>query len=193
MGKPRDYEMTFAGAGEREIHATGKYVRVLDTPSADVFFSLDAGSELQRGAGQQIADSDPAGFTRVRVRTPVAQTVRFTVADVPQDDSRSNVALTVSATVAGATAVQAPPVVTVPPLASMPLVAANPDRIELRLALSAAAASHVWLGPLGVADEEGGLLEPGMIDYQATDAALYAYNPHATLSVDVSVMELERP
>lgn len=192
MSEPRDFSLTFGGAGQREVKAVGRHLRVLDTPSAEVFISIDAGSELQRGAGQAI--NVPDGFSRFTVRSTVAQTVLVTVSDVPQDDSRSNVALSVSATVAGSTAATKKPVVSVPALGVLLLVAANPKRQSVRLAIAADAAGPVWYSDSATQGaNEGGLLEPGMIDYPASLSALYAYNPHATLAVDVSVLDVETP
>lgn len=192
MSKPRDYSMTFSGPGEREIHARGRYVRILETPSADVFFSLDGGSELKRGAGQQIADSDPDGFSRVRVRSTVAQTVLFTVSDTPQDDARSNVALSVSANVAGSTAVVPLATVTVPAGGKVKLADANPDRVELRIAIRSDQPGEVYLGDSTMTAGEGGVLEPGMVDYMATTAEVWAYN-QGVAAVDVTVLDMESP
>lgn len=192
MSGPRDFSLTFGGAGEREIKAAGRYLRVLATPTADVFISIDGGSELQRGAGQQV--HVPAGFTRFSVRSAVAQTVRVSTSETSQDDARSNVALSVSATVAGSTAATKKPVVSVPALGVLLLVAANPKRQSVRLAIAADAAGPVWYSDSATQGaNEGGLLEPGMIDYPASLSALYAYNPHATLAVDVSVLDMETP
>jgi hypothetical protein len=193
VAKPRDFEVTFAGAGSKPVHAKGRFIRIFDTPVDDVYFTLDGGQELKRGAGQQIADSDPTGFTRLDVRSAVAQTVRFTVSDVPQDDSRSNVSVAVTATVAGATALDALPLIAIAAGSSQELAAGNPDRVELRVALASDSPSHVWLGVSGSGDEEGGLLEPGVVDYIATTAAVFAYNPHPTDTVYVSVLDMEAP
>lgn len=193
MAKPRDFSITFAGAGTREFQARGRFLRVLATPTAAVFISLDGGQELERGAGQEIADADPAGFTRISVRSTVAQTIRFVVSEVSQADSRTEVAVTATATVLGGSVLDAPSMVEVTAGDTVEIVAGNPDRVELRVALGSSEPGPVWLGPAGVGDEEGGLLEPGVVDYIATTAAVFAHNPHATDSVFVSVLELESP
>ncbi len=192
MGAPRDYALTFAGAGEREIRATGKYLRVMETPSADVFVGVDGGSELQRAAGQGM--HIPEGFSRVVIRTAVAQTVRVSISDAAQDDTRNNVALTVGATVAGSTAATKAAAVSVPALSNVLLCAANPDRQEVRLGIASGQPGGVWFSDAaGQADAEGGFLDVGMVDYVATLSALYAYNPHATLAVVVNVLDMETP
>ena len=71
------------------------------------------------------------------------------------------------------------------------LCAANAARKEVRIALPSDAAGFINMGKLGVLADQGGLLEPGMVDYIATEGALYAHNPNAD-SVDVWVMEINR-
>lgn len=192
MGAPRDYALTFAGAGEREVKATGKYLRVLATPSADVFVSVDGGSELQRAAGQGM--HMPEGFSRVTIRTAVAQTVRISISDAAQDDTRNNVALTVGATVAGSSAATKAGAVVVPAMDSIILCAANADRQEVRLGIASGQPGGVWFSDsVAQGDEEGGFLDVGMVDYVATLSALYAYNPHPTEDVVVNVLDMETP
>ncbi len=191
MARPRDHELVFAGAGTMFVSQKGRHVRVLEAPTAAVFIGLDDNAEVKVAGGQGVNDLD--GFKKLAVRSAVAQTVRLRVSETLQEDNAVNVAVNATATVQGGTVVNAPALVEVPPLTSELLIAGNADRIELRVALASDEASHVWLGPLGVADEEGGLLEPGVVDYIATTAAVYAYNPHATQSVWVSVLELEAP
>lgn len=193
MAKPQDYEIVFAGAGQRDTEARGRYLRILECPTADIFIRLDGSKEMKRGEGAQVADADPQGFKKVTIRSTVAQTVRFSVSEAPQEDNRQTVNVNATATVEGGTVVNAPALVEVTAGNTIQLAAGNPDRIELRLSIRSSEAGPVWLGPAGVGDEEGGLLEPGMIDYIATTAAIYAHNPHATDSVFVSVLELESP
>lgn len=194
MSKPREHLLTYTGAGQRDIQAAGRFVRLMEcTGNSDVFVSLDGSSEIQMRPGQQIQDSDPKGYTRLTVRSAIAQTVRLITSDASTDDTGQSVSVNVSATVAGSSALTAPAVVSVPALTTVQIAAANPARVELRVALKSDAASHVWLGPLGVGDEEGGLLEPGTIDYLGSTAAVYAHNPHATDAVNVSVLDMESP
>jgi hypothetical protein len=193
MAKPQDFTIVFAGAGSQEVHARGKFLRVLAAPVADIFLKLDSSKEMQRGEGAEVADSDPKGFTKVTVRSAVAQTVRFSVSELPQADNRQTVTVNASATVQGATVITADPLVEVGAGLTVQLAAGDPDRIELRLALASDEPGPVWIGPAGVGDEEGGLLEPGMVDYPATTAAVFAHNPHATLSVFVSVLDMTAP
>jgi len=186
----REHVITFGGPGVQEIQVQGRFIRVTETPVSEVFISVEAAGEVKLGAGMQIPK--PTGSHRVRVRSGVAQTVRLIVSDEKTDDDRTNAAVTVSATIAGSTAVQSPAVVSVPAGSTAQLAGANADRVELRVSLGSAQSSHVWLGPSGVGDQEGGLLEQGVVDYLATTAAVFAHNPGAS-AVDVSVLELESP
>lgn len=192
MGVPRDYSLTFAGAGEREWQATGRYVRVLATPSAPAFIRIDGGSELERGAGQGI--NVPEGFSRISVRTAVAQTVVISISDAPQDDNRTVVDLAVSATVAGATAATKVAAVTIAAGATEQLCPANADRQEVRIGIASDQPGGVWFSDdPGQGADEGGFLDAGTVDYPATTAALYAHNPHPTDDVVVNVLDLESP
>lgn len=178
MAKPRDYSVTFGGAGERSFLVKGRYLRVLEAATADPFFSLDDGQEVQRGAGQDI--NDPDGFYRVTVRSTVAQLVRFTVAQFPQDDARSNVALSVSATVTPGASVSASAVVSVPAVSSAAVLAANANRLSAIIANPATNTDPIRVGGAGVAAASGIELQPGDSITLATTAAIYAYNGKAS-------------
>jgi hypothetical protein len=190
MAAPIDYSHTFTGPGEIEIQARGKYVRVLDAPSGSVGVKLDSDSEVLRDPGQEVPRLE--GFQRVRLSSQVAQTVRVSVSDVPQADGRQNVGLTVSATVAGATAITPLAVVTVPAGNKAKIADANADRIELRIGIASDQPGAVYIGDSTVVAGTGGILEPGMVDYPATTAEVWAYNPGAS-DVDVTVVDLESP
>lgn len=194
MGAPRDSYLTFGGPGTQEVQYVGRHIRIRETPTGSVFVSWDGTSgEFERSAGEQInlAPGDRP-FERVRIRSAVAQTVVVTFADTPQDDQRTSLAVNVSATVAGATAITQLPVVTVPAGNKAKLADANGNRVELRVAVASDQAGPVWLGNSAIVAAEGGILEPGMIDYPASTAELWAYNPGA-VDVDVSVLDLESP
>jgi hypothetical protein len=191
MARPRDHVLTFAGAGVMYVSQKGRHVRVLEAPTAAVFIEVEDAAEVKVAAGQGINDQD--GFKKLTVRSTVAQTVRLRVSETLQEDNSTNVQVNATATVQGATVITAVPLVEVPALSTVQLAAGDPDRVELRVALASDEPGPVWLGPAGVGADEGGLLEPGMIDYPATTAAVFAHNPHATLSVWVSVLDMTAP
>lgn len=187
MSGPRDFSLTFGGAGTREIRAAGKYLRVLATPSADVFIRIGGGSELQRGAGQGIYE--PGGFDRFEVRSTVAQTVLVTLSDVPQDDSRSNVALSVSATVAPGADVGNGGDVAVPATSSAQVLAANLTRLAAIITNPTANTVAVRVGKAGVGAASGIPLDPGDSVTLATTSAIHVYNPHSGAQA-VSALEV---
>jgi hypothetical protein len=190
VSKPNDHTIVFAGAGEREIQERGRYIRVIDAPVADIFLQLDGSGEIQRGAGAQVSDGD--GFKRVRVRSAVAQTVRISISESPQEDNRQSVNVNATAQVEGATEVTSDPVVVIAAGAVAQLVAGDVDRLQVRVALPSSAAGPIWMGAAAVAASQGGLLEPGCVDYIDGEMALFARNPNG-VAVSVSVMPLRRP
>ncbi len=187
MSGPRDFSLTFGGAAEREIKAAGRYLRVLATPTADVFISIDGGSELQRGAGQQV--HVPAGFTRFSVRSAVAQTVRISTSETSQDDARSNVALSVSATVAPGADVGNGGDVSILAASSAQVLAANLNRLAAIITNLTANTVAVRVGKAGVGAASGIPLDPGDSVTLATTAAIHVYNPHSGAQT-VSALEV---
>lgn len=175
MPKPRDYSLTFAIAGEREIKATGRYLYVLSTPSSDVFISIDGGSELQRGAGQAIFDA--GGFSRVTVRSPVAQTVLLSISDDQQFDSRSNVALTVSANVTPGDDLDNGGDVSCAAGVATQVLAADPTRLAAIIKNPDTNTATMRVGKAGVTATSGFPLEPGASVTLAYTGAIYVFNP----------------
>lgn len=177
MAKPRDFALTFGGAGIQEVRAEGRYLYVLATPSADCFFELDRSGELERGAGQAIFDAD--GFSIVRVRSTVAQTVKFSVSLDAQADARSNVALNVSATVAPGADFDNGGDVAVPATSSAQVLAADANRLSALIINPPTNTETVRVGISGVAAASGIPLAPGESVELALTAAIFVYNPGA--------------
>lgn len=190
--KPQDYTIVFSGAGSREIQARGRFLRIMEAATADVFVKLDGSKEMQRGEGSEIADSDPKGFSRVAIRSAVAQTVRFSVSDLPQADNRQTVSVNATAQVEGATEIVNTTAVVVGAGATVQILAGDTDRLQARIALLSTADGPVFLGATGVTDADGGPLEPGSTDYMDGEMAIYAHNPGAS-AVTVYVTPLRRP
>lgn len=180
MGQPRDYSLTFAGAGEREFQAAGRYLRILATPAAPVFVALDSGSELERSAGQSVPV--PEGFSRVRVRSTVAQTVVVSVSEVDQDDKRSSVALSVSATVTPGDVVDNGGDVSVPATGAATAVAGDPDTLAVTVTSldTNDQSAPLRVGTTGVGAASGTPIWPGDSITLATTATVRVYNPHGT-------------
>lgn len=175
MSKPRDFSLTFGGAGSQEINAAGRYLYVLSTPEAPVYIALDGGSELLRGAGQAIFDAE--GFQRFSVRSTVAQTVLVSVSRDEQADSRSNVALEVTASVEPGNDIDNGGDVTCGADASTQVLAADPTRLAAVITNPVDNTDAVRVGGAGVDDESGLPLEPGESVTLATTAAIFIYSP----------------
>lgn len=191
MGQPRDYSLTFAGAGEREFQAAGRYLRILATPAAPVFVALDSGSELERSAGQSVPV--PEGFSRVRVRSAVAQTVVVSVSEVDQDDKRSNVALSVAADIEAASVIDNGGDVSIPGTSAANVVAGDPDTLTVTVTSLETndPSAPLRVGTAGVGATSGHPLWPGDSITLATNATVRVYNPHSSAQ-DVAVVRLAK-
>jgi len=170
---PRDYEITFAGAGEREIFARARYVRVLDA-TGDVFIKADDASEVKRVKGQAL--NLETGFSKITIRSAIAQTVRVVLASLPQDDASTSVNATVSATVAPANTLDAGGDVNILATSSALLSAGDVTRMALIVSNPASNTAAVRVGGAGVGAASGVAIEPGESITLATTAAVYGYN-----------------
>ena len=80
--------------------------------------------------------------------------------------------------------------VSVSPLGTVELSAANTARAALRISVLSDEVGPVFIGSSGVGANEGGPIDIGVTDYLETTGAVYAYNPHPTVAVDVYLMEV---
>lgn len=190
MSAPRDYALTFGGAGTQPVAAAGRFVRILDATVSYVWVQLDHQTELKRRAGQSI--NAPAGFTRLAVRSDVAQDVLITVSDVEQSDNSSAIVAQVNAAVEPASAYENIAAVTVPAGNKAKLCDADVTRKALRLLIPSTYTGGVWYGSATIVASAGGWLEVGMVDYPESEAETWAHNPGA-VDVVVSVLSLKRP
>lgn len=184
MGAPRDESLVFAGAGVREVNYLGRHIRVRAAPSGSVFIKLDnASEEFERAAGEQLnlAPGDPP-FQRIRIRSAVAQTVHLTFADVPQDDNRSNVALSVSAAIEPGDVIDNGGDVTVPGTSAADVMAGDPDTLAVTITSleSNDPSAPLRVGTTGVGASSGTPIYPGDSLTLVTTATVRVYNPHGT-------------
>lgn len=177
MGSPRDYYLTFGGAGSREIKARGRFLRVLDAPAASVFLAFDGSTELERRAGQGI--NFGGWFERFTVRSTVAQTVLVCVSDERQDDDQESVSVSVAATLAPGNTLGAGGDVNIAGASSALLAAGDATRLALVVANPATNTDPVRVGGAGVGAASGIELSPGDSITLATTAAVHGYNPKA--------------
>lgn len=178
MGSPRDYALTFAGAGIQEIKARGRFIRILEAPSSNVWVEVDGGSELKRVAGQ---DVDFGGdFNRFRIRSAVAQTVLLTVSDTRQADDQESVSVSVSATVTPGNTLNNDAEVSVPAVSTATVKAAAATTLAVNVYNPVGNTREVRVGTTGVGATTGRTLEPGDDITLATEAAVAVYNPHSS-------------
>ena len=186
MGTPRDYRLTFTGAGTQEVQARGRFLRVLDAPSSSIFIQPSHGSELERRAGQSINVERP--FHRIRVRSTVAQTVRIQVADTRQDDDQETVNVNATATITPGNTLPTGGDVSIPALTSATVAAG--DANQLAVSITNISNQELRIGGVGVGAASGEPLVPGEKKTIATTAAVACYNPHATEAKSVAVLPL---
>ena len=188
MDTPREFSLTFGGAGEQEIKARGRYLRLYDTPSAAVYVSVGGGSEVLRQAGQSVNVS--GHFDRFRIRSTVAQTVRVAISDVPQDDNAQSVAVSVSATISPGATLTAGGDVSCLSAVSTQVAAANLSRKSIIIANLTSNTDPVRVGGVGVTATGGYELLPGDSIELAVTSAVYVYNTGAGAQ-SVNVLEIQ--
>ncbi len=187
MSTPRDYALTFSGAGTQEVGAVGRFLRVLSAPSSGAFFSINGGTELFRQQGQSInLDSE---FDRVRVRSTVAQTVRFTVSDIPQDDNSQELVATVTATIAAGDTLTSTADQSVVAASASQVIAGRADRLTVTIKNLASNAAPIRVGDASVTATRGHELAPGESVTLSTTSAVFVYNTHAAAQ-SVSILEV---
>lgn len=179
MSTPRDYSLTFTGAGSQEIKATGRHVRVYSTSvaGADVWLNID-GTELKRRAGQGV-NVGGAGFSRVTVRVAVACTVLICIADERQDDDQENVSVSVSATVGAGNTADNGGDVSILASSSAQVLAADATRLVAIITNPVTNTDQVRVGGAGVLATSGVPLEPGESVSLALTAAIHVFNAKA--------------
>jgi hypothetical protein len=187
---PRDYVLTFAGAGEQVIHARGRHLRVLEAATAPVYVQIDGSGELYRRAGQGINVSAP--FSKFTVRSTVAQSVRVCVSEERQDDDSESVAVSVTATVAPGDTLETVADVSIGAAASAVIVGADATRRVVIIKNLSSNTDAIRIGEAGgVGAARGHELEPGESIALATTSAVSAYNTKAGGAQSVSVVSIK--
>lgn len=179
--------LTLAAGVPQRIGVSGDYFHVLTAPVEDLTarFDDDKSTPAYEGVGFR------RYYEMVELESATGQAVVVLVGFGSVFDGRATANLNVNASNEPANVLDDPPVVTVTAGATVLLASANPQRKELRVAIASDEPGGIWLGAAAVGASEGGWLEPGMVDYIATESAVYARNAGAS-DVDVSVLELER-
>lgn len=175
MGAPRDFSLTFAGAGERLIRAAGRHVRVQSCDTTGVYIRVENGSELFRNAGDGINVS--GGFTYISIRVTVACTVYLILSDDRQDQDSQTVTVNVNATVAASSTMANPGDVSIAATTSAQVAAASASQLAVTIQAAVANTATLRVGAAGVGAASGLELAPGDVVTFATKAAVHAYNP----------------
>ncbi len=180
MGKPREYVLTFSGAGSQPVQAMGKHLRITEAPSAAVFVTLDDGTEIKRAAGQGLNLSEGFGNGRIAIRSTVAQAVRFVVADEEQPDNAANVSVSVAATVSPGNTVETVADVSIPATSAGIVFAGDPDTRAVIVTSLETNADVIRVGEGAVGATRGHPLYPGDSVTLAANAEVRAYNTSAS-------------
>jgi hypothetical protein len=180
MGAPREYVLTFAGAGSQPIQVKGKHLRVTEAPVDAVFVTLEDGSEIKRAAGQGINDAGDFGRGRLSIRSTVAQTVRIIVAEEEQPDNSANISVSVNATVAAGATIETASDVSIPATSAAIVLAGDPDTKAVTVTSLDTNTDVIRVGETGgVGATRGHPLYPGDSVTLATTATVRAYNTGA--------------
>lgn len=183
-----DYNVSLSAGVPQSLNVDGDYFHCKEAPNAGgvlVRFDESKQSTYKQGVGARVY------YNRVELMSAASQDVVVSLGFGHVADARANVNANISTTIEGANLNTELPEVTVPAGDSVKIADANSDRKELRVSIKSDAPGGVYLGSATVADNTGGWIEPGMIDYIATEAELWAYNPGAA-DVIVSALDLER-
>jgi len=182
----RDLSTTLVGGVIQAFRQHQGDVFYVDTATSPVLVSFDNKAEISLVQGQKIAISY-SGFT---LKSAAGQSVVIKYGRGNFSNSNQNVSVTTTATVEGANVTKPNAEISVGAGLTILLVDANANRKMLRLAIPSTETGEVYLTD-SLNTAKGGILEAGVIDYQDTEAAVYAHNYGAS-AVLVSVLEMER-
>lgn len=183
----QSYTLSLSAGVPQSINVKGDFFHVLQATDA-VQIGFDEGKKLPVGQGVGAR----AYYDRVEVLSATSQTVVLLLGFGYVNDARASVNATINTTIEPANLNTELPEVTVTAGNSAKIADANADRKELRVSIKSTEPGGVYLGSATVADNTGGWLEPGMVDYVATEGEVWAFNPGAS-DVVVSALDLERP
>lgn len=184
----KDYPFVLGAGAEVDLNVQGDYFQVISA-SGDIGLRFDEAAMITRAQGM----GGSAEYSRVSVYSPIAQTVVVSLGYGIATDSRASLSATVNTTVEPATQNIPLAEVSVGAGSTVLLAAANADQKELRVGVKSTEANGVYIGDVTVgAAIQGGYIEEGCVDYVATEAALYGYNPGAA-AISVNVLSLRKP
>ncbi|WP_269619943.1 hypothetical protein [Zhongshania sp. BJYM1] len=188
MAGPIDKIITFAGAGEQNVPAVGRYIRVLEADS-DVYLGINNDTpDLKRRQGAEVSSDE--GFRTIRVKSLIAQTIRLGISSVPQSDDSQSFTVSATADITPANALANITEVTVPAGGTAQLIASDATRQAVRIAIPDDQPNGIYWAASGLAADEGGWLGVGMVEVAAVSAEITARNRGAA-DVVVSIVPLK--
>lgn len=182
----RDYPITLSAGVERSLNVAGSFWHLIKA-SGEVKLGFDEGAKITRSQGM----AGTAKYTRITVLSPINQTVTVSLGFGQSFDARAAVEAVVNAAVEPSNSNSALPQVTIAAGQTVEIAPANAARKELRIQVKSDQVGGVNIGDANVNATKGGFVEVGMVDYVASEAAMYAHNPNAA-SVTVNVLDLSR-
>lgn len=193
MSTPREYILTFSGAGVQPVQAVGRHLRITEAPSAPVFVALSDGSEIKRAAGQGVNIAEGFGMGRISIRSTVAQTVRVLVAGEEQPDNAANVSVSVTASIGAAQIIDNGGDVSIAGTSADNVVSGDPDTLAVTVTSLETndPSAPLRVGTAGVGATSGHPLWPGDSHTMTTTATVRVYNPHG-VAQNVAVVRLAR-
>jgi hypothetical protein len=165
----------------------GDYFHVLTAPVNDLLVRFDDGKQTPafKGVGYRVY------YDAVELESATGQTVVVLAGFGSVFDGRASANVSVSSTIApGATLNNGGDVVAVHSVATQ-LIAQDAARLYALIGNPSSNTQTMRIGGAGVTGSKGVLLEPGCTLPMATSAAIYAYNPHASLDETLTVMSVE--
>jgi len=185
----RDHKVYLNGVHPVRLNAKGEHFHVLEA-SSKVKLDFDGRVQYERIQGQ--GGDVPRGYNEVWLSSKVPQhvVVALGYGRVRDNTAAVNVA-NVEASIESANINNHIDSVDIAPNQTALLAHASVNRKELRVQVDSEQPSGVFVGGSGIANEQGALIEVGMVDYIQSKGAFYAHNPFSQ-NVKVRLLSLER-
>lgn len=175
----RAYSLTLAVNAQQSIDVSGNFFRIVSA-SAGVKLSVQMGTGpyTPMDAGNAIK-LERTEFTRLTVKSSVAQTVVIVAGYGTMYDDQQSVSVTSSATITPGNTLDNGGDVSLVALATTAVRAADAKQLAVIIKADIANTATIRVGTTAVGAAKGYPLEPGESVTIATTAAIAAYNPDA--------------
>lgn len=180
----KDNVAVFGGAGTKQFDGRGQYV-LITAATDDVYVAFDDQAFIKWRKKSNIN----AGyiFSRVTIKSLVAQTVEFVVSEEKQEEGRDDVAVTTTASITPGNTFEGVADVALVAITATQIIAADSTRLGVIIKNPSTNTASVRIGASGsVGAAQGIELEPGESIPIATTAAVWGYSvPGQSVSVSV--------